>query len=83
MIFSGLIYFRNDVKPTSPPAVLQLRLGKIKSVMITGDNVWTGKGVVFVGLCGVERIFCAELLFLAFLELTFQLSYAVSFLVVH
>ncbi|CAD7929844.1 unnamed protein product [Amoebophrya sp. A25] len=42
LMFLGLIYFTNDLKPDSAAAIAELRHGNVDPVMITGDNVWTG-----------------------------------------
>ncbi|KAE9088465.1 putative cation-transporting ATPase [Phytophthora fragariae] len=38
----GLIMFRNEIKGDSRDAILTLKQGNIRSVMITGDNAMTG-----------------------------------------
>ncbi|DAZ96102.1 TPA: hypothetical protein N0F65_000650 [Lagenidium giganteum] len=38
----GLIMFRNEIKPDSRDAILTLKRGDIRTVMITGDNAMTG-----------------------------------------
>ncbi|KAG2529214.1 hypothetical protein JM18_001728 [Phytophthora kernoviae] len=38
----GLIMFRNEIKEDSRDAILKLKQGDIRSVMITGDNAMTG-----------------------------------------
>ncbi|KAE9357527.1 putative cation-transporting ATPase [Phytophthora rubi] len=38
----GLIMFRNEIKEDSRDAILTLKQGNIRSVMITGDNAMTG-----------------------------------------
>jgi len=38
----GLLLFRNEMKPDSPDAIIELKKGSIRSVICTGDNVHTG-----------------------------------------
>ncbi|CAD7944534.1 unnamed protein product, partial [Amoebophrya sp. A25] len=40
--FLGLLYFRNCLKPCTTSAIEELAAAGVKSVMITGDNVWNG-----------------------------------------
>jgi magnesium-transporting ATPase (P-type) len=61
--FLGLLYFKNELKPCSAPAIEKLKDGNVKPVMITGDNGWTGVHVA--EKCGivpedVEQFFVAH-----------------------
>jgi magnesium-transporting ATPase (P-type) len=38
----GLILFRNQMKPDTPAAILAIKEGAVRPVMITGDNALTG-----------------------------------------
>ena len=49
--FLGLVLFKNLLKPDTAQAILQIRQGDVRVVMITGDNALTG---VFIGQqCGL------------------------------
>merc|ERR1719160_284994 len=43
--FLGLLLFRNQLKPDSASAIAALRAGNIRTVMCTGDNVYTGVAI--------------------------------------
>merc|ERR1719160_1430100 len=43
--FLGLLLFRNQLKPDSASAIAALRNGNIRTVMCTGDNVYTGVAI--------------------------------------
>jgi cation-transporting ATPase 13A3/4/5 len=43
--FLGLLQFRNELKPDSASAIAALREGQIRTVMCTGDNVYTGVAI--------------------------------------
>lgn len=45
MIFVGFIIFRNNLKATTAPVIHQLNAVKIRSVMVTGDNMLTAINV--------------------------------------
>jgi len=56
--FLGLILFRNEPKPDTAAAVAALKLGAIRMVILTGDNVLTGIHIARkVGLCDPHRPF--------------------------
>ena len=38
LAFLGLIVFRNELKPDSRDAILALKKGYVRPVMVTGDN---------------------------------------------
>ncbi|TDH67821.1 hypothetical protein CCR75_006788 [Bremia lactucae] len=42
LILAGLLMFRNEIKEDSREAILTLKKGDIRPVMITGDNAMTG-----------------------------------------
>ncbi|CEG75750.1 hypothetical protein RMATCC62417_10742 [Rhizopus microsporus] len=49
--FTGLLLLKNQLKPDSADAIQQLKDGDVRTVMITGDNAYTG---VFIGQqCGL------------------------------
>lgn len=53
--FLGLLYFRNELRADSRAAILRLRHGGIKTLMVTGDNVHTGVSVARkCGIVGCE-----------------------------
>uniref|UniRef100_A0A0G4FG43 Uncharacterized protein n=1 Tax=Chromera velia CCMP2878 TaxID=1169474 RepID=A0A0G4FG43_9ALVE len=43
LCFMGLLLFRNELKPCSHDAILELRTGGIRPVLITGDNAQCGQ----------------------------------------
>merc|ERR1719160_1736195 len=45
LLFLGLLLFRNQLKPDSASAIAALRAGNIRTVMCTGDNVYTGVAI--------------------------------------
>jgi len=51
LTFLGFIYFKNKLKSTTPGAIQELKKGKIKCIIITGDSVWTG--VKIASECGI------------------------------
>lgn len=48
---TGLLLFRNEMKPDSPDAIKQLRDGNVRCIMCTGDNALTG--VTVAKKCGM------------------------------
>lgn len=42
MVFQSLILFRNELKPDTTRAILQLKRGNVRTIMITGDNSHCG-----------------------------------------
>eukprot|EP00392_Amoebophrya_sp_AT5.2_P005117 g5126.t1 len=42
LVFLGLLYFKNELKPCTGDAIEKLRVGGITNVMVTGDNLWNG-----------------------------------------
>jgi cation-transporting ATPase 13A2 len=61
--FIGLIVFQNKVKSVSADVIEELQEAKIKSVMVTGDNILTSIAVSFE--CGIlkksEKVIIGEL----------------------
>ena len=45
LTFLGLLYFRNEVRESSPRAITELKNGRIKCVMVTGDSQYTALSV--------------------------------------
>lgn len=43
--FIGLLLLRNEMKPESPGVIRELNNGDVRSVMITGDSIYTGVAI--------------------------------------
>ncbi|PHJ21592.1 e1-e2 atpase subfamily protein [Cystoisospora suis] len=53
--FLCLVLFRNDVKPDAKEAIHQLKQGRVRPVMVTGDSVLTAISVAKV--CGMTTVY--------------------------
>lgn len=53
--FLCLILFRNNVKPDAKEAIYQLKQGRVRPVMVTGDSVLTAISVAKV--CGMTTVY--------------------------
>ncbi|TDH64807.1 uncharacterized protein CCR75_006636 [Bremia lactucae] len=49
LTLAGLLMFRNEIKEDSREAILTLKKGDIRPVMITGDNAMTGYYIARAG----------------------------------
>ncbi len=53
LTFLGLLYFRNELRESSPRAITELKNGRIKCVMMTGDSQYTALSVA--KKCGIVQ----------------------------